>query len=634
MADRAAEQGAPSAADAARARLRARVEAQLAEEAAMRAAEAEARADDAERAVAQQQRAAHRQFERKLPSSRGTRPDPAETKRGARPERKQGAATRADMAESKGHPPIADGIAVGESDETDVFDEVEARERLDEETMGAYDEKQRAKVFGEQQPQGLGLAQSVIEMDRRRAAAKQYAPEAPEEEEADLGEVMAAAAGSEAAEPADWRNPHQRYVVVNLGGRALPPLSAEACVRLCYVTVSGDEAEAREEALAWARRMAEAEPRCSCLIWPAHQWRLMANSAAHLQSAYAQPKIERIAELTRARHERRRAEFQKQVKEHRAGPLPPRPPQTQQEPRPRAAAAKGGKHETKAQRAARAGRAKALAVAHSKKQRDALPFPGALRGHLRYAAVAFLSDLDCAAGADAEPLFMFLEAFAELPECKRYIKEQTKLFVPPWVRVLDCVDLYQWLYPEGVDAKQIPTHYDNQELDTIMKRRDKEKNRKAAFVRHCEEQKMTVPITSIDSKGAVRSVDMHGKVTRTAPLVVETEDSIVTQLPPPAPSKAARRIAAPAAKQGEKQADNAKHGQSTKQNEPTAALVSCASIAGQKQTTPDATEVVEAADPISTVSASETTPRPIEGPPPTPTPSCIQTSASVAPCAH
>jgi hypothetical protein len=116
----------------------------------------------------------------------------------------------------------------------------------------------------------------------------------------------------------------------------------------------------------------------------------------------------------------------------------------------------------------------------------------------RYAVIVSLQDFTRGVMKgidDPEPLVMFIDAFENEDEAKRYIEECLQDYI---VNVhLDVVDMYEWLFPEDINPDQITECYRHEELNRIMQERKNQKRELQRFEKKMQHQEKSVPVTEV-----------------------------------------------------------------------------------------------------------------------------------------
>lgn len=116
----------------------------------------------------------------------------------------------------------------------------------------------------------------------------------------------------------------------------------------------------------------------------------------------------------------------------------------------------------------------------------------------RYAVVVTLQDFSkevLKGHDDPEPLVMFVDAFENEDEARKYMDEVLQDYI---VNVhMDVVDMYEWLFPEDINPDQITEHYRHEELNRIMQERKNQKRELTKFEKKMARDKKTVPETVV-----------------------------------------------------------------------------------------------------------------------------------------
>lgn len=115
-----------------------------------------------------------------------------------------------------------------------------------------------------------------------------------------------------------------------------------------------------------------------------------------------------------------------------------------------------------------------------------------------------------------EPLVIFWQAFASADDARDYIETVGKRSIRHVN--LDVVEMYEWMFPEDLDAEKITEYYRNSELTNIMSQKKRNPDAVADFEAWCAEEKVEVPKTefivnpetgdtTIESTGELASLD-------------------------------------------------------------------------------------------------------------------------------
>lgn len=255
-----------------------------------------------------------------------------------------------------------------------------------------------------------------------------------------------AGGGAPSNEP--FQDPSQAFVVFNLSHTHIPPRTADGGdpgLRLCGAFGS------QEEALHHARSLAAADPDCSVLLAPTHEWAVMASTPEMLADAegVARFKAERLEAYQRELAQRREEFERRRAQEEEPVALEAAPPEAKQEPPQQEEAPEPPNQ------------------APTDERREYLA-PYRRDAELREQAVAVVSFLpDVAGRSPAHTLFCVWRVFGTEAEAEDWIVNVAGHRVRDFS--FDTVSLYEWLKPQTVDTADIrKVTYRNKEQSNIM----------------------------------------------------------------------------------------------------------------------------------------------------------------------
>lgn len=279
-----------------------------------------------------------------------------------------------------------------------------------------------------------------------------------------------------------FRDPSQSFVVFNLSHTHIPPRTPDGGdpgLRLCGAFAT------QEEALHHARGLAAADPDCSVLLTPTHEWAVMASTPEMLADPETIEglKAERLGayqrELLRHREdfERRRSQMEEEEDSDEAVEAP----------------AKKARESPPDEEGAAPGEEGAAPGEEGREYLGSFPRTAEIREQA-VAVVSFLPDDDAAEAAHT--LFCVWRVFSTEAEAESWIVNVAGNHVRDFS--FDTVSLYEWLKPQTVHTSDIrKVTYRNKEQSSIMTFASNQKSAIDSFKRECTQKGHETPFIDV-----------------------------------------------------------------------------------------------------------------------------------------